>query len=328
MDSGQQIRIGLVGFGEIGSTLGRGLRAAGLESVVAYDKHAFEGAFSALIQRRAAEAGVQLLRSPQELAERADGIIGATPGSSSVASADALAAHLGPRHRVVDIASATPQVKQQVAERLSGTGAAFVDGSIAGTPRDGVGMPILVAGQDAARVRDALLPWGMRMEVVSERIGDASAIKILRSVVMKGLEALLLECMLGARRYGLGGAALPGEEPGEALLADRERHADDQRDPCGAARGRGGDVGRDAGECRPGCRRDPRRRRTPALGRGSRHEGAFRRRRARGLRGRAGGDRGEARRGRGIEHDALRHGANDRPRKTKRGSPSNDQDSG
>jgi 3-hydroxyisobutyrate dehydrogenase-like beta-hydroxyacid dehydrogenase len=176
--------------------------------VLSYDKYAFDGPYAELIQRRAWDAGVALVRSPAELAERADVIIGATPGSSSVASAEALAPHIGPRHLVVDIASATPKVKQAVAERLASSGAAFADGSIVGTPKDGHAMPILAAGAPAMRVRDALTPWGMNLTVVGERIGDASAIKILRSVVMKGLEALLLECLIGARRYGIEEAVL------------------------------------------------------------------------------------------------------------------------
>jgi 3-hydroxyisobutyrate dehydrogenase-like beta-hydroxyacid dehydrogenase len=212
MSAAARCRLGLVGYGEIGSTLGAGLRRAGLDEVVSYDKHASDGPYAALIQRRAREAGVPLLRSPAELAERADVIVGATPGSSSVASAEALAPHLGPRHLVVDIASATPRVKQAVAERLAPSGAGFVDGSIVGTPKDGHGMPILLAGAPAGRLRDALAPWGMNLTVVGERIGDASAIKILRSVVMKGLEALLLECLLGARRYGIDAAVLASIE--------------------------------------------------------------------------------------------------------------------
>ncbi|MBV1796700.1 NAD(P)-dependent oxidoreductase [Siccirubricoccus sp. G192] len=212
MADARQVRLGLVGYGEIGSTLGAGLRGSGLAEIAAYDKYAFDGPYAGLIQGRAREAGVALLRSPAELAERAELIIGATPGSASVASAAALAPHLGPRHLMVDIASATPGVKQEVARRLAGSGAAFADGSIVGTPKDGHAMPILAAGAPAAQVRDALLPWGMRIEVVGGRIGDASAIKILRSVVMKGLEALLLECLLGARRYGLDATVLASIE--------------------------------------------------------------------------------------------------------------------
>ena len=207
-----QLRLGLVGYGEIGSTLGAGLRRSGLHEVAAYDKFAFDGPYAALIQRRAQEAGVPLLRSAAELVERADVVIGATPGSASLASAEALAPHLRPRHLVVDIASATPRVKRAVADRLAASGAGFVDGSIVGTPKDGHAMPILLAGPPAARLRDALVPWGMALAVVGERVGDASAIKILRSVVMKGLEALLLECLLGARRYGIDAAVLASIE--------------------------------------------------------------------------------------------------------------------
>ena len=208
MSGAAQVRLGLVGYGEIGSTLGAGLRRSGLAEVLSYDKHAFDGPYAGLIQLRAQEAGVPLLRSAAELADRAEVIIGATPGSSSIASAEALASHLRPRHLVADIASATPRVKQAVDERLSASGADFADGSIVGTPKDGHAMPILLAGGPAAQLRDALVPWGMNLTAVGERIGDASAIKILRSVVMKGLEALLLECLLGARRYGIDAAVL------------------------------------------------------------------------------------------------------------------------
>jgi 3-hydroxyisobutyrate dehydrogenase-like beta-hydroxyacid dehydrogenase len=212
MNGATQIRLGMIGYGEIGSTLGAGLRRSGLAEVVSYDKYAFDGPYTGLIQRRARAVGVPLLRSAAELAERAEVIIGATPGSASIASAEALAPHLRPHHLVADIASATPKVKQAVAERLAGSGVGFVDGSIVGTPKDGHAMPILLAGTSAARLRDALVPWGMDLTVVGERIGDASAIKILRSVVMKGLEALLLECLLGARRYGIDAAVLASVE--------------------------------------------------------------------------------------------------------------------
>jgi 3-hydroxyisobutyrate dehydrogenase-like beta-hydroxyacid dehydrogenase len=212
MSGAAQIRLGLIGYGEIGSTLGAGLRRSGLAEVVSYDKYAFDGPYAGLIQRRARAAGVLLLRSAAELAERAEIIIGATPGSASIASAEALAPHLRPHHLVVDIASATPKVKQAVAERLAPSGAGFAEGSIVGTPKDGHAMPILLAGAAAPRLRDALAPWGMGLTVVGERIGDASAIKILRSVVMKGLEALLLECLLGARRHGIDAAVLASVE--------------------------------------------------------------------------------------------------------------------
>ena len=254
MSGAAQVRLGLVGYGEIGSTLGAGLRRSGLAEVLSYDKHAFDGPYAGLIQRRAQEAGVPLLRSAAELADRAEVIIGATPGSSSIASAEALAPHLRPRHLVADIASATPRVKQTVAERLASSGADFADGSIVGTPKDGHAMPILLAGGPAARRRDALVPWGMNLTAVGERIGDASAIKILRSVVMKGLEALLLECLLGARRYGIDAAVLasldktlarPFPQIVQGLLTTDVIHAERRSEEAGMAAEALAEVGLD-----------------------------------------------------------------------------------
>lgn len=206
--SGRQIRLGLVGYGEVGSCLGAGLRGNGLASVASYDIAAFDAPYSGLIQSRAGAAGVRLVRSPAELAEAADLILGVTPGSSSLASAAAFAPHLTARHTFADVASATPKVKQAVAAALAATGAALADASIMGTPRDGVGLPILASGPAAEAVRDALVPWGMDITAVGPVLGTASGIKILRSVLMKGIEALTGEMLLGARHYGIDAAVL------------------------------------------------------------------------------------------------------------------------
>ncbi len=199
----EQIRLGLVGYGEIGSTLGRGLRSEGLASVVAYDRYAFDGPYSGLIQRRAQEAGVPLVQDHAALAAQADLILGVTPGAASLDSAAMLAAVLTPAHCFVDVASATPGIKRAVVEHVRPTGVLAGDASIVGTPADGHGLPILASGPAAERMRDALVPWGMRIEVVGPDVGTASGIKILRSVVMKGMEALLVECLLAARQLGI-----------------------------------------------------------------------------------------------------------------------------
>ncbi len=203
MNDRQQIRLGLVGYGEIGSTLGRGLRNNGLRHVACYDKYAFDGPYSELIQSRAQTAGVELVRSQEELAQQAEFILSVTPGSASLESAAAFAPYLRARHVFIDVASATPKVKQAVVERLGGTGARLGDASIMGGPQDGHGMPILASGPAAAQFHALMTPWGMSVEPVGEKVGTASGIKILRSVLAKGLEALLVECMLGARRYGI-----------------------------------------------------------------------------------------------------------------------------
>jgi 3-hydroxyisobutyrate dehydrogenase-like beta-hydroxyacid dehydrogenase len=118
----KQIRLGLVGFGEVGSTLGQGFREEGLIEIAAYDKYAFDGPFRDLIQSRAAKAGVPLVRSPQELAERSQTILSVTPGAASIESAEAFAPHVTAEHILVDLASATPKVKQAAGRALRASG--------------------------------------------------------------------------------------------------------------------------------------------------------------------------------------------------------------
>ena len=250
----QQHRLGFIGYGEIGSTLGAGLRGAGLEEVASYDSGAFDGPYATLIQERARAAGVVLLRSPAELAARSDILVGVTPGSASVASATDFMPHLQARHLFIDIASATPKVKQAVAAALEGSGARVADGSIVGTPKDGLALPILASGPAAEAVRDALAPWGMRIDPVGPELGTASAIKILRSVLIKGIEALLDEMLLGARRYGLDDAVLasasktlarPFPELAAGLLTTGVIHAKRRAEEAGMAAEALADVGID-----------------------------------------------------------------------------------
>jgi 3-hydroxyisobutyrate dehydrogenase-like beta-hydroxyacid dehydrogenase len=208
MSEKQQFRFGLVGYGEIGSTLGKGLRGAGLEQIFCYDKYAFDGPYAELIQSRAKEAGVTLVRSNKELADQAELILSVTPGSASLESADAFAPVLDRRHTFLDFASATPKVKFGVAERLGKTGALLGDGSIMGTPLNGYSLHTLSSGPAGQRVVDLLVPWGMSIEYVGEKLGTASGTKILRSVLIKGIEALIDETVLAARVYGLDEAVL------------------------------------------------------------------------------------------------------------------------
>ena len=198
-----QFRLGLVGYGEIGSTLGAGLRGAGLESIACYDKYAFEGPYADLIQARAKEAGVTLVRLNGDLAEAADLIVSVTPGAASLESADAFAPVLTARHTFLDFASATPKIKRTVAQKLEATGAVLGDGSIEGTPLHGYSMRMLSSGPAGERVRDLLVPWGMQIEFTGPVLGTASGIKIIRSVLIKGIEALTDEMLLAAHQYGI-----------------------------------------------------------------------------------------------------------------------------
>src|SRR4029434_9691926 len=103
---------------------------------------------------------------------------------------------------------AAPKLKKGVADKLAPSGALLGDGSIEGTPLQGYSMRMLSSGPAGERVREMLVPWGMQIEFTGPVLGTASGIKILRSVLIKGIEALTDEMLLAARSYGLDEAVL------------------------------------------------------------------------------------------------------------------------
>jgi 3-hydroxyisobutyrate dehydrogenase-like beta-hydroxyacid dehydrogenase len=207
MTERRQVRLGLIGFGEVGFNIAKGLRGEGLASITAFDTA--RGGGHDRVAARAQDAGVTLASSMADLAARSEVIVGVTPGGDSVGAAAALAEQAGPGHSYIDLASAAPRVKTEVADALAGSGVQFADGSIMGAPLiDGHRVEILASGPPAAALCAALVPWGMNITAVSDRIGAASAIKIFRSVIAKGLEAALVECLLATEQYGITDAVL------------------------------------------------------------------------------------------------------------------------
>jgi len=157
-----------------------------------------------LIRRRAVETGATLVESLAALAGQSDLVIGVVPGGACIEVAQALKPLLRSRHLYVDLAAATPHVKQEVGALLAGSGASVADGAIMSSPlEDGHRLRILASGPGAEAFRSLMALWGMRIEVVGARIGAASGIKSLRSVFTKGAGALVIECVLASARYGL-----------------------------------------------------------------------------------------------------------------------------
>lgn len=198
--SAAPLRLGLVGLGEIGHGLALGLRDAGLVGTVAWQRDAGREH----VRRRAAEAGVRLLESPQALGSEADLLIAVTQGSQAFEAARAIAPALRASQLYVDLSSASPDVKRAIEAALAERGTPFADGVLEGSTLEHAHrVPILASGAGASAFADRMGPWGMRIEVIGAHAGQASAVKLLRSVLMKGTIALLLECLAAARAAGV-----------------------------------------------------------------------------------------------------------------------------
>jgi 3-hydroxyisobutyrate dehydrogenase-like beta-hydroxyacid dehydrogenase len=200
-------RLGLVGYGEVGRIFTAGLKDH-FDVVSAWDVK-FPGDTSG--SRTAAEAAaVQAMESIGALCARSDLVISAVTASSTLAVAQAAAPHLRAGMVFLDLNSASPGTKQQAAQLVEAAGAHYVEaGVMTSVPPYGIQVPMLLGGAQA----QALAPWlnrmGMDVKPVAAEIGVASAIKMCRSVMIKGLEALVIESYSTARAYGVEEHVLP-----------------------------------------------------------------------------------------------------------------------
>jgi 3-hydroxyisobutyrate dehydrogenase-like beta-hydroxyacid dehydrogenase len=131
-------------------------------------------------------------------------LISAVTASSTLAVAQEAAPHLRPGTVFLDLNSASPGTKQAAAAAIEGAGGIYVEaGVMTSVPPYGIRVPMLLGGPRAGELAPILRGWGMDATVVSDRLGIASAIKMCRSVMIKGLEALVIESYATARAYGV-----------------------------------------------------------------------------------------------------------------------------
>ena len=193
------LHIALIGYGEAGSILGRALHATGRCSVSAYDIK-FD---TAQVVGTSPDQGVRFSSSATEAAQGSAIVISAVTASSAVTVAREAALYLKPDQVFLDINSISPDAKQQNAAAVDKSGASYVESAVmSSVPPLGLKVPMLLGGKAAGPLNEKLNSLGMNTKVVSDRIGVASAIKMCRSIMIKGLEALTIESFLAARRFG------------------------------------------------------------------------------------------------------------------------------
>jgi 3-hydroxyisobutyrate dehydrogenase-like beta-hydroxyacid dehydrogenase len=200
--SDYQAPIGFLGFGEAGFHLTRGLRRAGAPPLVAFDIKADADGGDERIRARAAETATRLMTTPQELVDAAPVVLCVVTAASARDAARSVAPYLTADHLYVDLNSVSPSTKRDIATIVDGGAGRFVEGSVmAPVASADHRVPMLLNGRSAAQLVTALSPYGMRLEVMNAPIGAAAAVKMCRSIVIKGLEALLLECTIAASEY-------------------------------------------------------------------------------------------------------------------------------
>ena len=204
-------RIGLIGHGEVGKTFSVGLKdKPGVMAVGAWDLKFIDPATSGFELDQCSLHGITAHGSMRELCEASDLIISAVTASNTLAVAQEAARFIRAGSVFLDFNSASPGTKQQAAALIDARGADYVEaGVMTSVPPHGIRVPMLLGGLQAAPLAELLNRWGLDANAVSDKLGVASAIKMCRSVMIKGLEALVIESYTTARRYGVEDHVLP-----------------------------------------------------------------------------------------------------------------------
>jgi 3-hydroxyisobutyrate dehydrogenase-like beta-hydroxyacid dehydrogenase len=203
----KQWTIGLVGYGEVGRILAEDLRKQDL-NVIAYDIK-LGGDKAGPLREHASEHGVALSTSHAELAASADFIVSAVTASQAVPVAQACAPAIKNSAFFLDFNSASPGAKQRAAKLIDAAGGRYVEGAVmTSIPPYRIRVPLLLGGATASELAPLLVELGFDAKVASEKLGVASAVKMCRSVMIKGLEAMTIECFTTARAYGVEDAVL------------------------------------------------------------------------------------------------------------------------
>jgi 3-hydroxyisobutyrate dehydrogenase-like beta-hydroxyacid dehydrogenase len=199
-------KVALIGFGEVGQTMARDLKVAGAE-LWAYDILFPEE--NSAPRRALRKHPVKVAASAADAAQEAELIVSAVTAASDLDAARSVLPGLKPGTFFLDVNSVSPGTKQKAAALIDGAGGRYVEAAVM-TPIDpkGVASAMLLGGPHAADFMMRGRPLGFAGELFSDRIGLASATKMCRSVIIKGVEALLSESMLTARHYGVEKAVL------------------------------------------------------------------------------------------------------------------------
>lgn len=212
--------IALIGFGEAGRAFAGGWRDTSVLQAepVTYDIKLERPETENEIRDAAKARGTASARSLAEAAQGASVIFSLVTADKALEAATSAAAAIEPGTLFLDCNSCAPSTKAQSADKIEAAGGRYVDVAVMAPvhPKRHL-TPLLLSGPHAQAALGFVSGLGMKAAIAGDQIGQASSIKMLRSVMIKGFEALTAECILAARRAGVETAviaSLQASDPG------------------------------------------------------------------------------------------------------------------
>ncbi len=195
-------RVGIIGFGEAGGIFAKDLSAAGMD-VSVFDILFNSSRHRQPMMKKAKACGVKAARTLKACVHKAELVISAVTASSALDVAKAAAPILAQGQIFLDINSISPTSKRKASSYFARGSARFVEAAVmSAVPKQRLKVPMLLGGPNALDSAASLQRIGMNVSPLSDQIGVASAVKMCRSVIIKGLEALAIESLFAARMYG------------------------------------------------------------------------------------------------------------------------------
>lgn len=196
--------IAFIGFGEVSYCISKGLRKdfPGQHVIRATDVMLGSGKpYEKLLSERAEECGVSLFQNPREAVENADIVFLAVQGAYAREAGLSVLGVVGRDSVFIDLTTASPYDKRALEEAFHDKGILYADSAMLGPlPVYMHKVPMLISGNGAERAKELMSSLNMDVTTVEGDAGTASKIKLVRSVFMKGLQALIVETFLFARK--------------------------------------------------------------------------------------------------------------------------------
>jgi 3-hydroxyisobutyrate dehydrogenase len=192
--------VGVVGCGEVGRCYGEAFARAGAARVGLCDIRSNAPALAL-----AGRLGTGLLPAAGPWLGDADLVLGCVEGRNCLSAALGALPHMKAGTVYADFASADPANKREAERRFAERGVSYCDVALVGAPSiNGPRSPVILSGSGARSFRGRLEPLGARVKLLDGHpAGDAIALKLVRSVLTKGMEALAVDCYVAAQQLGL-----------------------------------------------------------------------------------------------------------------------------
>jgi len=199
---GPKMTVSIIGAGEVGRAYAKAIDEQG---ILDGEVDLCDPRPPLAAQELAAKTGIRIHAEPGTWLHDVDQVWLAVTGDLTLRVLEGLLPWLSRGTVVVDLTTASPADKRDAQERASAVGVRYVDAVILGAiALTGARTPLLAAGPHASKAMEPFMALGANVKCLpSASAGDAAALKLLRTILTKGLETLAVECLVAAEAQGV-----------------------------------------------------------------------------------------------------------------------------